>query len=52
MIIPVTLHATASGTDVHAVHEGVPSGVSSADNETGWNMALANLAALVDGGQL
>jgi hypothetical protein len=34
------------GTDLFAVHDGLPPGVSVADNETGWRMALAKLAAL------
>lgn len=37
------------GTMVHGVHEGVPRGVRPADNETGWRMSLAKLAALVEG---
>jgi hypothetical protein len=32
------------------VHDGLPRGVSAADNETGWRMALAKLAALVEAG--
>jgi hypothetical protein len=32
------------------VHEGVPPGVSPADNEEGWRSALARLAALVETG--
>ena len=43
-----TLTDSDSGTDVVAVHEGLPSGVSTADNETGWRMSLAKLAALVE----
>jgi hypothetical protein len=35
-------------TDLLAVHEGLPAGVPAADNETGWRMALAKLAALVE----
>ncbi|AYY55359.1 polyketide cyclase [Burkholderia multivorans] len=38
------------GTRVDAVHDGVPPGVPPADNETGWRMALARLAALVEDG--
>ena len=38
------------GTDVLAVHEGLPSGVPTADNEIGWRMALAKLVALVEAG--
>ena len=36
------------GTDILAVHEGLPRGLSAADNETGWGMALTKLAALVE----
>lgn len=38
------------GTDVHGVHQGLPPGVSAADNELGWRMSLAKLAALVEAG--
>jgi hypothetical protein len=30
------------------VHDGLPPGLSPADNETGWRLSLANLAALVE----
>ena len=39
-----------AGTDVFAVHEGLPRGVSTADNELGWRMSLGKLAALVESG--
>src|SRR5258705_1994801 len=42
--------ADGGGTDVLAVHEGLPPGVSIADNEAGWTEALAKLAALVEAG--
>ncbi|RYP85578.1 hypothetical protein EKO23_12560 [Nocardioides guangzhouensis] len=49
MTITVTLSATADGgTDLLAVHEGLPPGVAPADNELGWTEALARLAALVE----
>jgi uncharacterized protein YndB with AHSA1/START domain len=50
MTITTTLADADGGTDVLVVHEGIPSRVSSADNETGTRMALANLAALVEAG--
>jgi uncharacterized protein YndB with AHSA1/START domain len=50
MTITITLVDAHSGTDLHAVHEGLPPGVSAADNELGWRLALAKLAALVEGG--
>lgn len=40
--------ADDGGTDLVAVHAGLPSGVPAADNETGWREALARLAALVE----
>lgn len=50
MKITITLADGEGGTDLFAVHEGVPPGVSPADNETGWQMALAKLAALRETG--
>jgi uncharacterized protein YndB with AHSA1/START domain len=38
------------GTDLLAVHAGLPRGLSPADNETGWRMAPAKLATLVEAG--
>ena len=47
MISTITLtEAKGGGTDVVGVHENLPPGVSLADNETGWRMALAKLGAL------
>ncbi len=40
-----------AGTDLFAVHDGLPRGVSTADNELGWRMSLGKLAALVESGQ-
>ncbi len=48
MTITITLTDAIGGTDVTAVHEGVPESVSAADNETGWRMALTRLAMLVE----
>ncbi len=48
MTITITLADADGGTDVHAVHEEIPAGVSLADNEAGWSSALARLAALVE----
>jgi len=50
MTITITLADAEGGTELRAVHEGVPAGVSPADNETGWRMSLAKLAALVEAG--
>jgi uncharacterized protein YndB with AHSA1/START domain len=51
MTITITLADADGGTDVLAVHDGLPRGVSIVDNEAGWREALAKLAALVEGGQ-
>ena len=47
MTITITLVDAEGGTDLVAVHDGLPPGVSTADNELGWTLALAKLAALV-----
>lgn len=49
MTITVTLTATPDGTELLAVHEGLPPGVAPEDNEIGWREALDRLAALVEG---
>jgi uncharacterized protein YndB with AHSA1/START domain len=48
MTITITLADGDGGTDLDAVHEGLPPSVSPSDNEIGWQMALAKLAALVE----
>jgi uncharacterized protein YndB with AHSA1/START domain len=48
MKITITLADADGGTDVAAVHEGLPRGVSLADNEAGWRSSLARLAALAE----
>ena len=48
MTITTTLADAGGGTDLIAVHGGLPSGVPPADNEAGWREALATLAALVE----
>jgi uncharacterized protein YndB with AHSA1/START domain len=48
MTITITLADADGGTDVVGVHEGLPPGVSTADNEAGWRSALDRLAALVE----
>lgn len=50
MKVTITLVDADGGTDVLGVHEGLPPGVSIADNEVGWQSALARLAALVEDG--
>lgn len=51
MMVRFTLTDAGSGTDVLAVHDNLPPGLSPADNETGWQMALDKLAAFVEAGQ-
>ncbi len=48
MTITFTLIDAKGGTDIFGVHDNLPPGVSPADNETGWRMALDKLAALVE----
>jgi len=48
MTITTSLADADWGTDVSIVYEGLPRGVSTADNETGTRMALAKLAALLE----
>jgi uncharacterized protein YndB with AHSA1/START domain len=48
MTVSFTLSDFAGGTKVVAAHDNVPPGVSPADNETGWRMALEKLAKLVE----
>ena len=50
MTITFALADADGGTEVHAVHDGLPPGLSTADNEVGWRMSLAKLAALVEAG--
>jgi hypothetical protein len=48
MTITTTLSDADGATEVIGLHEGLPPGPSTADNETGWREALARLAALVE----
>jgi len=48
MTITTTLADADGGTNVLAVHDGLPQGLSSADNAVGWREALTKLAALVE----
>ena len=47
MMSRISLRDAEGGTMLTARHEGVPPGVSLADNETGWRMALDRLAGLL-----
>jgi uncharacterized protein YndB with AHSA1/START domain len=48
MTITMTLTDADGGTEITAVHDRLPPGLSSADNETGWRLSLAKLAVLVE----
>lgn len=48
MTITLTLSDADGGTDLLALHENLPSGVSPQDNELGWRMSLEKLAAYVE----
>jgi uncharacterized protein YndB with AHSA1/START domain len=48
MTVTFTLADADGGTELQAVHDNVPPGVSPADNEAGWQMALDKLVALVE----
>jgi uncharacterized protein YndB with AHSA1/START domain len=50
MRITFDLVDAGDGTDVVAVHEDLPPGLSPEDNEQGWRLSLAKLAALVESG--
>src|SRR5262245_23485873 len=48
MTITITLRDRDGGTDVLAVHDNLPPGLSPADNELGWRLSLENLDCLVE----
>ena len=48
MTITYTLSDAGEGTSLVATHEGLPRGVSKADNDAGWNMALQRLAEFLE----
>ena len=50
MTITIILADADGGTEVTGLHEGLPPGVSIADNQAGWESALARLATLVEAG--
>jgi uncharacterized protein YndB with AHSA1/START domain len=47
MTITIALADAEGGTDLVAVHDGLPRGLSTTDNEAGWRSSLGKLAALV-----
>jgi uncharacterized protein YndB with AHSA1/START domain len=48
MTITIALADADGGTEILAVHDGLPPGVPAADNELGWQSSLDKLAALVE----
>ena len=48
MTITISLADADGGTDVFGLHDGLPPGISTADNGAGWREALAKLAALLE----
>ncbi|MGE0839179.1 SRPBCC domain-containing protein [Pseudonocardia sp.] len=49
LVQTTTLTDAPGGTEVTIAHDGLPEAVAPADNEAGTRMALANLAAFVEG---
>jgi uncharacterized protein YndB with AHSA1/START domain len=52
MTITITLADADGDTDLVAVHDRLPPGLSAADNEAGWRSSLAKLAAFVEDRQV
>ena len=50
MTITIALTEADGGTDVLAIHDGLPPGLDEKDNEAGWRSSLAKLAKLVEAG--
>lgn len=48
MLVTLTLEDRGGGTELTAVHDGIPPGLSPADNELGWRLSLGKLARLVE----
>ena len=51
MTVTFTLTDAGGGTDVLAVHDNLPPGLSPEQNEIGWRMALDKLAAYIEADQ-
>jgi uncharacterized protein YndB with AHSA1/START domain len=49
MRITIDLADARDGTDVVALHEDLPPGLSPADNELGWSMSMDKLTRLIEG---
>ena len=51
MVVKITLTDADGGTNALGVHDNLPPGLSPADNQIGWQMALDKLAAYVEANQ-
>jgi uncharacterized protein YndB with AHSA1/START domain len=51
MTVAMSIADRDGGSELVAVHDGLPAGVSAADNELGWKLSLAKLARLVESAQ-
>ncbi|HEY1051573.1 MAG TPA: SRPBCC domain-containing protein [Prosthecobacter sp.] len=51
MSITMDLVDAEGGTDLFVTHENLPEGLSPEDNEIGWRLSLAKLAALLERGK-
>lgn len=49
MTVTLTLAERDGGTELTAVHDALPAGLSPSDNELGWELSLGKLARLVGG---
>jgi uncharacterized protein YndB with AHSA1/START domain len=49
MTSTISLRDADDGTELEAMHDGLPPGVAPADNELGWRLALGKLAKLLEG---
>lgn len=50
MTVTLSLRDHDGGTEVVAIHDGLPSGLPPADNELGWRLSLAKLARMLEAG--
>ena len=48
MTITITVRDVDGGTELVAVHDNLPPGLSAADTETGWGISLDKLEALLE----
>ena len=51
MTVTLSLEDGEGGSELIAVHDGLPPGLSADDNELGWRLSLAKLARLVEAAQ-